>query len=232
MSHLGAVAPCSPRHDWPLRKPVRHTRTLSVSRQLAHSALRLAMKLPRSLLLALVGCGALLLVVSQFAGFSSHTAHGGDLSAFSDDALSFGHCSCSPASQQSCPGAASSAPLSSGSPASQYQSGLQLVFVRGLAASLKELSSPSPLPASATAATTAAASAQASPSPASSRKRVLLVSYRLEGLTASDGIGSTMTAMARLLAEQHTVSVLFVCEDGMRLVGAIHLHDVLRAGIG
>ncbi|WP_375429336.1 SIS domain-containing protein [uncultured Sphingomonas sp.] len=41
----------------------------------------------------------------------------------------------------------------------------------------------------------------------------------------------TLTAEALRIMNENAVSVLFVCEEG-RLAGAIHLHDVLRIGVG
>ena len=41
---------------------------------------------------------------------------------------------------------------------------------------------------------------------------------------------STLSSEALRLMNDNAVSVLFVCE-GRRLVGAVHIHDVLRAGV-
>ncbi|HEY0270484.1 MAG TPA: KpsF/GutQ family sugar-phosphate isomerase [Sphingomonas sp.] len=42
---------------------------------------------------------------------------------------------------------------------------------------------------------------------------------------------STLSSDALRIMNENAVSVLFVCEDDRKLVGAIHIHDVLRAGI-
>lgn len=43
---------------------------------------------------------------------------------------------------------------------------------------------------------------------------------------------ATLLSDALRILNDNAITVLFVCEDDMRLVGAIHLHDILRAGIG
>jgi arabinose-5-phosphate isomerase len=40
----------------------------------------------------------------------------------------------------------------------------------------------------------------------------------------------TLTSDALRILNENAVSALFVCKDG-RLVGVIHLHDILRAGV-
>jgi arabinose-5-phosphate isomerase len=42
---------------------------------------------------------------------------------------------------------------------------------------------------------------------------------------------STLSSDALRIMNENAVSVLFVCEEDRKLVGAIHIHDVLRAGI-
>lgn len=42
--------------------------------------------------------------------------------------------------------------------------------------------------------------------------------------------GSTLSADALRIMNDHAITMLFVC-DGHRLIGALHLHDLLRAGV-
>ena len=167
-------------------------------------------------LLALIACGGALLIVLQLVHvFSpSSSPQSGDFGA--GDSSLFTHCSCSFSPRCSSDSSFASSQLQSASPVSHSHSDVQLVFVRGLAASLRSFPS-QPIQSSddsAAALSLSTASSLPSLSSSTARKRVLLVSQRVDGLTASDGIGTVTTAMARLLAEQHEVSILFVPTEG------------------
>ena len=43
--------------------------------------------------------------------------------------------------------------------------------------------------------------------------------------------GSTTTTQLCILGNRFAITSLFVCEDGERPVGFLHMHDCLRAGV-